>query len=1059
MTWEAYELFKIGERGKHDFGTKHTISLSMADSDFAPDAFTTFIPITIGSGARSKIIFDFFDVLAAIVAHGKVNGFTGRKLSRYAAWWAFEFYDGASTFDSGYKTWVQAADATSHLFFAYLRSLSPGSAQGKTSILSLPRVLQHLLETTEYPPIAQAALQSQTAKVVITVDTVSPTPFALLRRAKHFQYREEDTVLRHFSDFDDPVAALTNECKRVLKSISSANDSTTAKHSTSLRDASWSRFEDIGFDTLSGEFDDADEPDESTLGKRGPSSGLMRSAASKTTDLGRPTTPSWADFMSSGFQEQVPNGNPSVLLPPDKALPHIGGRNDHSQHKRDDDSSLEPGELASISSFDLDDTFWWVWMTSLAGEETPQRKAAFGRCALVETKFGNQWIVMEEIVKGAAAVPNEGAYIAEKKSRFGFSTRRRLTRSKSTAKGALPRPEDALARSLTAVPMSSKVSIAPDQHARIQAAAAALQDRNRAHQQEEVPISPRRARRGDDVSVKTNSVLTLQPMIMSEAAPALQWASKYDKNNIRAKYLGDSFTGRGSNVSLLNGPTSTNPTADSLEVTANGVVASQNGPAQSEGNEREGLARKRTGSPEPRDEKAFVPASNQTLLEVLQNGPPNSQPYVDPRNYASGSAGKDTMPTVPERVASAPRTLPKDASSPPRDITAATAHDTPVAAAGSSANPIPRSKDTQETISPLPTNPEITSMQSIENQSTQLPAQQHIEKPSRKNDRAPSDIPVTNSAGIAAPISATAPALTQSPASKSNARPVSPETSRNKLQKKPTEKTGLRGFLGRRKREEPAKGNAAYKQPTSTSAVAAAKAALEAKAAMNNKGPEPPTRVTSKRFSTIAPKAETEPTLNAESIAVQQEDKDERPVPLPKDAPSDVLEPSRNNAPVDASQGPGKTQSIMEEEEKAEHEFRSFDQGPLQDVPAFIPPETPTTSDTPSRKGSVPYQEHDVSPLGETPPPSVVAANTEDENSAAANDRWAQIRKNAAERAGRIVPASPTEDQAKRSDLSKTDEEEGDSEGEESESGFPKNNPSTNNHQPSSLGLPASKLE
>ena len=1032
----------------------------MADSDFAPDAFTTFIPITIGSGARSKIIFDFFDILAAIVAHGKVNGFTGRKLSRYAAWWAFEFYDSASTFDSGYKTWVQAADATSHLFFAYLRSLSPGSSQGKTSILGLPRALQHLLETTEYPPIAQSSLQSQTAKVVITVDTVSPTPFALLRRAKNFQYREEDTVLRHFSDFDDPVAALTNECKRVLKSISSANDSTTAKHSTSLRDASWSRFEDIGFDTLSGEFDDADEPDESTLGKRALSSGLMRSAASKTTNLGRPTTPSWADFMSSGFQEQVPNGNPSVLLPPDQALPHIGGRNDFSHHKRDDDSSLEPGELASISSFDLDDTFWWVWMTSLAGEETSQRKAAFGRCALVETKFGNQWIVMEEIIKGAAAVPNEGAYIAEKKSRFGFSTRRRLTRSKSTAKGVLPKPEDALSRSLTAAPMSSKVSIAPDQHARIQAAAAALQDRNRAHQQEEVPISPRRARRGDDVSMKTNSVLTLQPMIMSEAAPALQWASKYDKNNIRAKYLGDSFTGRGSNVSLVNDPTSANATANSLEATANGVVASPNGPTESEEIEGERLARKRTGSPEPRDEKAFVPASNQTLLEVLQNGPPNSQPYVEPRSHTDGSAGRDAMPIVPERVTSAPKAPPKDVSSPSKDSIAAAAQNASVTAADSSLNQIPRSKETQEIVSPSSANPGITSMQPIEGQSTQLPTQQHSEKSGQKSGRAPGNIPVTNSVNVAAPISGTAPpTLTQSPATKSSARPVSPETSRNKLQKKPTEKTGLRGFLGRRKRDEPAKDNAAYKQPTSTSAVAAAKAALEAKAAMNNKGPEPPARITSKRFSTISPKAEMEPTLNTEPVVVQQEVKDERPVPLPKDAPNDALETTGNDVPVEARQEPEKTRSIIEEEERAEHEFRSFDQGPLQDVPAFIPHETPSISNTPPRKGSVPYQEHDVSPLGETPPPSVVAGATTEDEAAAGTDRWAQILKNAAERAGRIVPASPTEDQAKQSDLSRTDEEDGDSEGEESESGFSKNKPGANNCQLSSPVLPALKLE
>ena len=76
------------------------------DAQFARDAFTTFIPISVDSDARTKIIFDFFDLLTAIAAHGKSNGLGGRKLSRYAGWWAFEHTDMGNGFEAAYKNWM-----------------------------------------------------------------------------------------------------------------------------------------------------------------------------------------------------------------------------------------------------------------------------------------------------------------------------------------------------------------------------------------------------------------------------------------------------------------------------------------------------------------------------------------------------------------------------------------------------------------------------------------------------------------------------------------------------------------------------------------------------------------------------------------------------------------------------------------------------------------------------------------------------------------------------------------------------------------------------------------
>ncbi|KAK2046884.1 DUF1708-domain-containing protein [Colletotrichum somersetense] len=530
--WDAYELFKVGEQ----------------DSNMARDSFKTFIPLSVDNGARSCIIFDFFDLISAIAAHGKMNGLGGRKISRMAAWWAFEQKDTGSGFEGGYKAWATAADATSHLFFAYLRSLAPHK-QTQGAISMLPMSLQKLLQETEYPPQKPSLMQSSTYRVVMIVDTVSPTPFALLRRANHFQYREEDRALREFSEYEDPVKALTEECRRVLKAISSANQSqvSSAKHSTSLRDASWSRFEDIGFASA---LEDEDDDDDVAAAARRPH-GLRTTPASGNMGLGRPTTPSWADFLSSGFVDDNPNA-PNMLLPPDQVLPPIetAGRQRSSQshNPRLESERLEPGELASIARFDLDESFWWVWMSSLAPEETPERKSAFGRCAVIETSIKRgRWLVMEEMVAGAAPEPQEGAYIAEKKGFFSWTRRNKgLNRRKSTGKHALEKGNTNADSNL------SKSSIGPDQQARIQAAAAQLQARQQQEQQQQQQmLQARRGRNDESAREKTTSVLTLQPDIMRQASPAMKWANKYDKDAIREAYLANNATGRGLGVSTM----------------------------------------------------------------------------------------------------------------------------------------------------------------------------------------------------------------------------------------------------------------------------------------------------------------------------------------------------------------------------------------------------------------------------------------------------------------------------------------------------------------------------
>ena len=421
--------------------------------------------------------------------------------------------------------------------------------------------LQKLLQETEYPPQRPSLMQSSTNKVLMHVDTVSPTPFALLRRANHFQYRDDGSGLSAYAEYEDPVKALTEECRRVLRAISSTNQSqvSNSKHSTSLRDASWSRFEDVGFSTP---LEEDEEDDEATLPRQAATG--LRSTPASENGLGRPTTPSWADFMSSGFVDDAPSRPTNMLLPPDKALPRIETtvrqRSSQSHRPRlETERHLEPGELASITNFDLDDAFWWVWMCSLAPEETAERKAAFGRCAVIETNIKlAKWLVMEEMVVGSGLEPNADAYIAEKKKGFFSWTRRNkgLNRRKSTGKRALEKGEKGFDQNN---PLGhSKTSIGPDQHARIQAAAAQLQAKQT--QEERAQLESERRGRAETDRDKTNSVMTLQPAILSEASQAMKWASKYDKEAIRGVYLADSSAGRGAELSptQTNGHASTN---------------------------------------------------------------------------------------------------------------------------------------------------------------------------------------------------------------------------------------------------------------------------------------------------------------------------------------------------------------------------------------------------------------------------------------------------------------------------------------------------------------------
>ena len=819
-------------------------------------------------------------------------------------------------------------------------------------------------------------MQSATTKVAMIVDAVSPTPFALLRRAKHFEYRDDDEALQRFSSYDDPVEVLTDECRRVLKSISSTNDSmvSNSKISTGLRDTSWSRFEDVGFSGLGDDFDHENDVDESALGRKEPKLQGLRSTPFSKNNLGRPTTPSWADFLSSGFVDESGAQAPSpLLLPPDKILPPINTRGHSSQsHRRlpAGDPELEPGELASITNFSLDDAFWWVWITSLAGEEPMERKAVFGRCALIETKIrGGKWLVMEEIVKGAAPEPEAGAYIAEKKSRFGFSKRTRLTRSKSSAKKPSNLSKvDSYQRSNMTSP-TSKTSIAPDQHARIQAAAAALSQKNQLHETE--VASPRRARHEDAVSTKTNSVFTLQPVIMSEAAPAMKWANSYDKNTVRAAYLGNNFAGRGSNTDLLN----PNGMSYDRSTSTNGSITPMAGP------------------------KTEIPRAESYGFPIQEPGGPKeatTRETDQERSLPALPHEHDTIP-APESSLIAEQNSTSDAP--------------PLPVVPSMNTQAVQEDATQAAAVPLPAITPMEYPRPMERKAVPSMNQEQANTPIREQ-QATTSVP-----GYSQQITSNGYSATDS-------SPESLKPTANKLKKKGAG-GGFKGLFGKKKQEVPAP-----QSPSNTQAIAAARAALLQKAQQNQSQSVVPQQVkVSRRVSTIGRKkpANFIPIVTPNDQVPNHNFVDEHPastaeltpVPSPRYPRDDFADSQASLSRVDTS-----------EQQHADREFRAFDQGPLEDQPAFVPEDSPSRMSS-DLNGSV-RNDHGQEATEHEPvedehePVDDASEDTNDltRQISPVQDRWAQIRKNAAERAAR-----QSEEQSRQTD--KTDD--GETSGEESE--------------------------
>ena len=330
------------------------------------------------------------------------------------------------------ETDFRAANATEHLFLAYLRSIAPTPGQISAA---LPLSLSNLLNQATYPPrpasvtpIAPGA--TSILRITLLVRAVSPTPFALLDRLARHSFIQTnpnekgdalETIIEAHTEYGNPTKALTPECLRVLRLISATNESdvlTAALLRTpnSLGDKTWTRFADLGFEGLESSDAELSDGDSEFSTDPGPSS-RRRRRDFLGGGVNRPKTPSWGDFLVSGFSGEGGAGGAGgaggFSLPPDKLLPPINtttlpsSTSRRSLNSRDGGGAggyksnlheLEKGEVKSVERTRVDDALWSVWMESLCGEELEEKKAVFGRCVVAETNApdaGRRWIVVE----------------------------------------------------------------------------------------------------------------------------------------------------------------------------------------------------------------------------------------------------------------------------------------------------------------------------------------------------------------------------------------------------------------------------------------------------------------------------------------------------------------------------------------------------------------------------------------------------------------------------------------------------------------------------------------
>ncbi|WEJ94844.1 multicopy suppressor of a budding defect [Yamadazyma tenuis] len=210
-------------------------------------AFLSIMPKCLSSPAHASIVYDFLDLLISVASNSQYNYLSGRKIAKMSSVWAFNtnrsgqgqmksaFYDATivkeNNFIDGLNSWQESTDAIFHLLLSFLRAMLP---ENEMETLKLPKTLQSLLITNNYPPIAN----TDSIKSIITIPCVSvrstkvsSTPYELISKVRHvlsfdkkdsFVSIENYTILKSIfekNSTSDIVSSLTEESRRVLSRL------------------------------------------------------------------------------------------------------------------------------------------------------------------------------------------------------------------------------------------------------------------------------------------------------------------------------------------------------------------------------------------------------------------------------------------------------------------------------------------------------------------------------------------------------------------------------------------------------------------------------------------------------------------------------------------------------------------------------------------------------------------------------------------------------------------------------------------------------------------------
>ncbi|RLV93091.1 Morphogenesis-related protein MSB1 [Spathaspora sp. JA1] len=218
--WDVYLEFKRKE----------------AEKGYPKNAFLAIMPKCLSSPAHASIVYDFLDLILSITSNSQENYLSGRKISKMASFWAFNPIHNKKPqefdFNDGVEMWNKSTNALFHLVLSFLRSMLP---ETDMETLKLPKSLQSLLVTNQYPPVEELG---QSLRNMITIPCVSinstrqsKNAYELISKVRYslsfekkdsFLSVENYTILKKLFNkkaTSEIVETLTEESRRILSRI------------------------------------------------------------------------------------------------------------------------------------------------------------------------------------------------------------------------------------------------------------------------------------------------------------------------------------------------------------------------------------------------------------------------------------------------------------------------------------------------------------------------------------------------------------------------------------------------------------------------------------------------------------------------------------------------------------------------------------------------------------------------------------------------------------------------------------------------------------------------